>query len=61
MHSHNGFPHIPWFFQMYQVVKTFTGQGLKGSLMLQGPLFSGNSTIGTLLEMFFVKSHANGT
>ena len=26
-----------------------------------GPLFSGNSTSGTLLEMFFIKGHANGT
>ena len=59
--SYYGFPYIPWFFQMYQVVKTFTEQGVERNIDVQGPLFSGNSTSGTLLEMFFIKSHVNGT
>ena len=27
--SYYGFPYILWFFQMYQVVTTFTGQGVE--------------------------------
>ena len=34
--SYYGFPYIPWFFQMYQVVKTFTEQGVERIIDVAG-------------------------
>ena len=32
IHSYNGFQQIPWFFQMYQAVRIFTGQGVERNI-----------------------------
>ena len=34
--SYYGFPYIPWLFQMYQVVKTFTEQGVERNIDVAG-------------------------
>ena len=38
--SYYGFPYIPWFFQMYQVVKTFTEQGVERNIDVAGSTVS---------------------